>query len=719
MNVYKIKLAAFALCLMLFGSKAFAQDTESPDTSWFTDVTDKVGLNHMVNPGGLLIVDVNNDDYPDLITFSGLGSDTGVHLYLNEEAPGSTDPTNRVFVDVTATSGLNVPGVYHDLAGAADFDNDGNIDLVTNCWPLDNQTNCVTTNPAKEKMRIWWGDGQGHFTLDSIASSTPTGLEALGSLSGSGLPALDYDRDGNLDFFVACHFDSWCYENATAAHLMHNNGNRTFSDSATAAGINISEEDSSKPWLTPPSARALFGANMSDWNNDCWPDIFTCPYEANGYPFTATHCLYNYGSFEAYAPCNLDTQDTRGYGNLYENLGGQGKLGKFKDVGVTANYDTHFAWAMQGIVPWAAMPADYNNDGNMDYLVLEVHGANEDSTSGFNFPAEPGNGRTVILTNSGPSHGYKLNYDVGRIRRSFPINETHGDHTGCWIDMNNDGYEDLLIGDAVYAGSIDNQRIFFELQDTAKHIFNDITEALGYCAPPTTIDYKIRRPGNLSPIDYDLDGDDDIIKIPYTWPQDSILMLRNNVGNRNNHITVKLIAPDGVNKSCIGARIRVVAGNLRMMKDIMGDMGQWTNEYPFIQNFGLGQRTMIDTIDVRWPDANCTHTIVTHVAANQFVRIDSAGISGIMPIGHTTPNNFSIYPNPDNGDNINIRFQGPVNPFIAIYNELGQQVADYKPGYASSFTLPLGNIPAGLYFIHVIGVPSTSVTTQSFIKTTH
>ncbi len=724
MNFFRFRMNRITLCFILFPFTLFAQtnSTETPDTSWFTDITTSVGLGkYNTNVGACIAVDVNNDDYPDLIFLNGLGSDTGWALYINEERPGSTDPTDRIFVDSTKNSGLNVPGVYKDLAGAGDFDNDGNVDIVVNCWYLDNETNCPTVpNPAKNRLRIFWGDGKGHFTLDSLSNTPNSGLESLGLLSGTGLPALDYDRDGYLDLFVACHFDNWCYQDATPAHLMHNNGNRTFTDVATATGINVSQKD---PYNPPdnqnppvPTSRALFGANIFDFNNDCWPDIFTAPYEAIGYPF------YVYTGQTYYS--NVDSQiDTRGYGNVYENING-----KFKDTGVTVNWFPHFAWSVQGMVPWAAMPADYNNDGNMDFLAVIVHGTNYDTTYPYNKEGYlPGDGRSAIFTNLGPANGYRFKEDVGRINRSNPQNVTHGDHNGIWIDMNNDGHQDLILGDAAYdessEGYPDYQRMFFELQDTLNHNFYDITAKLGLCDSVTdSIKHDIRRPSVMLPVDFDLDGDDDIIKMPYSpggTTNDSITLFRNNIGNKNNHITIKLVAGPGVNSSCIGARITVKSGNLKQMKEIYGDQGSWTNEYPFIQNFGLGQRTMIDTIDIRWPDNDCTHSILTNVPANNFITInsDSSVATHIMPVGPNTPNNFTLYPNPDNGNNLNIKFEAPVNPFIEIYNELGQQVADYKPGYASSFLLPVGNLPAGLYFVHVIGVPGSSIVTEPFVKT--
>jgi hypothetical protein len=583
-----------------------------------------VGLN-VTNLGAVIAVDVNNDDYPDLIFIKNGGPDTNnLVLYINEQRPGSKDPHDRIFVDKTAGSGLNVPGVRVDLAGAADFDNDGNVDLLVNTWWMDSTISgdkCVPNlTQAKNRLRIFWGNGKGHFTLDSLSNTPNNGLKELGALAGSGLPSLDYDRDGYLDFFVACHFHDWCQQVPEPAHLMHNNGNRTFTDVSAQAGINVSQKDPAKPWLynQVPTARALFGANVFDWNNDGLPDIFTCPYEATGYPFDAKNNQYSTAA---------DTEDTRGYGNLYRNNGN----GTFTDVGITENWDPHFAWSKQGMVPWAAMPADYNNDGNMDFLAIIVHGGNYDTVPPYNSPTSfPGDGRSCIYTNLGPDSGYRFKPDVGRIHRNKPRNVTLGDHNGFWIDFNNDGYQDLMLGDAAYGltsrGYPDYQRMYFELQDTLNHNFYDITAKLGFCDSVTdSILHKIRRPSVMLPVDFDLDGDDDIIKCPYSpgAPEnDSVLFLRNNIGNRNNHITIKLVAPKGVNKSCIGARITVKAGNLKQMKEIYGDQGSWTNEYPFIQSFGLGKRTVIDTIDVRWPDAKSTHTILTNVKANQFIKID-------------------------------------------------------------------------------------------------
>ncbi len=347
MNFYKSPMNRITICFILFSFtlfpiSLFAQDTEKPDTSWFTDVTAKVGLN-TTNIGAMIAVDVNNDDYPDLITL-GNQSDTCLRLWINEERSGSTDPTDRVFVDETATSGLQVPGVVVGLAGAADFNNDGNVDIIVNTWYDDSTVNsngdCVP-NPdsGQNRLRIFLGDGQGHFTL--LENS---GLENMGPNYGTGLPMLDYNRDGNLDLYAATQFRNWCYEVPFGSHLFKGDGTGHFTDVTQSSGIQKSQKDPSKPWLNPPPTRGYYGANVSDWNNDCWPDIFACPYEAIGYPFEAVNGQY---------PTNADTEDTRGYGNLYVNING---TGIFKDTGITANWDPHFAWADQGMVPWAAMP---------------------------------------------------------------------------------------------------------------------------------------------------------------------------------------------------------------------------------------------------------------------------------------------------------------------------------------------------------------------------
>ena len=655
----KLSPVLLCSCLFFYGiAPAFSQD----DT-WFKDVTARLGF-HVIHAGAIIGLDVNNDNYPDLITLYG-SQDTvsNWRLYINRPASGSTDPREREFVDATENSGLFEQGRIQELASAADFNNDGNIDLVLNCWFHDStvvNNYCIPNPDNGSRLHLLLGDGQGHFTLKANS-----GLENLGPLSGTGLPALDFDRDGNLDLYVATHYNNWCYGVPQQSFLMKGNGDGTFTDVSHTAGI-------AEP------ARSLFGANVADWNNDCQMDILTATYEASG------------------------------YANLFRNNGN----GTFTDVALQAGYNPHFMPGDngQGMVPWAAMPCDYDNDGDIDFFVLEVHGGTTATE-----------GRSAIFTNGGPADNYKLTPEPTRITRKPPQNTHHGDHNGFWSDFNNDGLADLVVGDAAYTLSpaTDGQRMFFCLQDSMHH-FTDITQELGFISGPlvSQISDRIRRPSGMLPIDYDMDGDDDIFKTCYN-SDDSLnfLVLRNDVADRQHYVKVKLLAPAGVNKSCIGARITVKAGNLKQIREVYGGQGSWTNQYPFIQNFGLAGNTYIDTIDVRWPNAACSHSVVTNIPADQFIVINEHGLytqtSSLLP----DHKDFVVYPNPLRGDVLHVQFRDTPRALIEVYNAFGQQVAAAKAdGAHSQYDIPVKNMSPGLYWVRVTGGASVQGMVKSFLK---
>lgn len=655
------------------------------DNTWFTDVSAQLGFN-VVHAGAIIGLDVNNDDYPDLITLFG---NTDWKLYLNQQRSGSSDPKDRVFVDVTATSGLN-DILLKDLAGAGDFNNDGNIDLVTNCWYHNLKPDCTPNPDMGSRCHLLLGDGNGHFTLKANS-----GLESLGPIAGTGLPSLDYDRDGNLDLYVATHYTSWCgvpQEN----FLMKGNGDGTFTNVSVSTAINNSEPDPAKPWLNPPPEfRSLFGANMTDWNNDCYPDILTAPYENCGYPFRD----WNNDGYITKA----DTGNTVGYGQLLKNNGD----GTFTDEGVTANFNVHYLWGDngQGAVPWAAMPCDYDNDGDIDFMVLEVHGGNSADEA-----------RTCIFTNQGPVNNYKLLPEQNRIIRKQPMSSHHGDHNGFWTDFDNDGWADLIVGDAVYMPASD--RMFFCKQDV-NHQFVDITKELGFIASinAATISDRIRHPSVMIPMDYDMDGDDDVFKTSYN-ADDSLnfLVLRNDIANKSNYIKIKLLAPSGVNKNCIGARITVKAGGVKQLKEVYGVQGSWTNQYPLIQNFGVAGATVIDSIIVKWPDANCSQTVVTNVAANQFLRIDKQGINSSASV-ISVSDNFELFPNPVSSGELNLKFNRPIAATWEVYNTAGQKVVSKSAeGYTLMISVPATELQPGIYWVRVTDKLTGEVQSKTFVK---
>ncbi len=104
---------------------------------------------------------------------------TGNRLYCNQG--GGT------FADCTAAAGVQY-GYWGWAASFQDFNNDGHLDLF--------HVNGFYGQPA-DPSRMYVSNGNGTFNEDAIA------LGINGYSDGRGVACFDYDRDGDLDVFIA------------------------------------------------------------------------------------------------------------------------------------------------------------------------------------------------------------------------------------------------------------------------------------------------------------------------------------------------------------------------------------------------------------------------------------------------------------------------------------------------------------------------------------
>ena len=238
----------------------------------FTDVTKEAGLSEKLSYGdseltnivegtgsGAMFFDYDADGWLDIYIPSP--------CWLKEVSDNRSRRlrgklTNRLyrnnrdgtFTDVTDKASVGDKG-YGAGCSAADFDNDGTLDL----YVLNYGANVFYRNN---------GDG----TFSNISKSS--GLnDPRWSLSA---PWFDYDGDGDLDVYVANYleYDSGKFRSYYAAAgypgplsyngqpdaLYRNNGDGTFSDVTKEAGI------------YQPNGRAMSAA-VADLNNDGLPDI--------------------------------------------------------------------------------------------------------------------------------------------------------------------------------------------------------------------------------------------------------------------------------------------------------------------------------------------------------------------------------------------------------------------------------------------------------------
>jgi len=241
--------------------------------------------------------DYDGDGFPDLFLAGVVGpSGHGPMLLRNDQ--------DLTFTDVSGAMGFPSDQEEQDGAAWADYDNDGDIDLIVAC--------------GSGSVKLYRNDGD---TFSDIAGSA--GVDVADGL-GRGVAWCDYDADGWLDVFI-------CNIMANVCHLLRNNGDGTFSDANTAAGMT---------GLAAPSGGNA--AAWGDYDNDGRPDLMV--------------------SRVGPRPTMASTLGCRPL--LYHNDGD----GTFTEVGDAANLDPMSYTSGLG---WA----DYDNDGWLDcYLANSLGG---------------------------------------------------------------------------------------------------------------------------------------------------------------------------------------------------------------------------------------------------------------------------------------------------------------------------------------------------------
>jgi hypothetical protein len=622
--------------LMAVGANTLAQSTD-----WVEIATQKVKLD-TERAFCIYVADLNNDLYPDMITVHGDATENVLRAYLN--VPDNNGP-GRTFVDITSTSGINAkpgggPSRTTLTVALADINNDGNVDMVRGNY----YHRLVGFNDEGDRCEVLLGDGQGHFTL-----VPDNGLHELGLINCIGFSFLDYDKDGNVDLFIAPWFKDYDNNIWSPGFLMKGNGDGTFSNVSAQAGITTMEP--------------MYGCSVVDWNNDGWPDILTAPY-----------CRTN--------------------GQLLKNNGN----GTFTNVAAEVGYNARYMQGDNGqnLCMWIAAPEDYDNDGDMDLFFSLVHGGND-----------PQEGRSTLVLNGGAANNYALTPDRSLLVKKAPQSPHNGDYDGSWFDLDNDGWMDLVMAQGTYAPTTDRLYVFHHGAD---HKLTDVTGKLGLLLP------GLLNLHLLEAIDYDLDGDDDIVVCRTGQPR-TLELIENKIGQENNWTAVSLRAPVGVNKSSIGARIYVWSGGTQRMREVYAGRGNASGQQPFTMIFGLGSNTSIDSITVVWPDASGTRTTVRNPPVNRYLQITSSGLAVQDADVQEHQGSLKVYPNPAR-DFLMLQMSDNEPLMRAeVFDMLGRKGAEIEFGHIDKTTYwcSVATLPAGRYFVKAVSQRG-SVYVKPFVK---
>jgi enediyne biosynthesis protein E4 len=147
----------------------------------------------------------------------------------------------------------------------------------------------------------------------------------------------------------------------------------------------------------------------------------------------------------------------------------------------------------------------------------------------------------------------------------------------------------------------------------------------------------IRDARGVATADFDNDGDLDIVI--NNNPGDSgraelsrATLLRNNVGERRNWLAIELRGTES-NRDAVGASVTLEAGGEKFTRLVSAGSG-FASQQSARLYFGLGDKTEVDTMTVRWPNGRIQKFSKDQnqiIAARQMIRITEG--HGIQVLG--------------------------------------------------------------------------------------
>ena len=464
-----------------------------------------------------------------------------------------------------------------------DYDGDGYVDLYfLNGAPL--QGTQVDVPPRNALYR-----NLGGWKFADVTEKAGVGDPG----HGLGVAVADYDNDGDADLYL---------NNYGPNVLYRNNGDGTVTDVTRQAGVENGDKVGAGTCFLDADRDGLADLYVSNYVRFSYDThrprtrmglpVYPSPLEYSADPdtlyrnngdgtFTDTSAesgiAAHTGPGMGMVSCDYDNDgDTDVFvgndvmGNfLFQNDG----AGMFEEVGMLSGT----AWDVGGI-PHGSMGvacADYDNDGWLDFHVTCYH--QEWATLYRNL----GNGLFADVTR--PSRGGAGTYPLVTWGNAF-------------VDFDNDGDRDLFIACGHLEDNADlrdDTTSYFVpnmlLMNTGDGKFVDVSRQSG---DGMAVSLSSRGAG----FD-DLDNDGDVDAVILNSRREPTL-LKNESNSGNHWIQIEL---EGVktNRDGIGARVKVVAGDLTQIDEVHSGRG-YQSHYGTRLHFGLGRRDRVDRVEVRW-----------------------------------------------------------------------------------------------------------------------
>jgi hypothetical protein len=528
-------------------------------------------------------------------------------------AETSAQIREQAFTDVTEEAGISFSYNFGDYtyenilesSGSGvtvlDYNGDGLFDLyMLNGAYLEGISDAEGIVFKDTPNHLYRNNGDGTFT--EVAKEAGVDDHHWSMAAGT----LDYDGDGDIDIYLLNYGPNIFYRN---------NGDGTFTDITEKIGLRGPE--TLNGYLKWSVSVAFWDYNVDsrvdimvgnflafdpEYISPTTPDLMPHPSEYKGQA-SMMYMQKADGTFEEvteslkmYYPdskcMGLTVYDFDDDGDLDLFQGNDHQLNflfrndgqeRFTEVAIAAGVATND----QGI-PTGSMHGsigDVDGDGLIDLLVTDLrYGA---------LYKNLGSGVFDDITRiSGVAHHFNAKGQWGAVM----------------FDYDNDGDIDIFTANGTAEELILQKPLLLENDGHGK--FKD-------AGPQLHPYFRDKRSGRAAAMwDYDNDGDLDII-VSHIDLKATPILLRNDIGNRNNWLGIFLKGNNGP-ASAIGTKITLYTRDKRQVK-----IYQWATTYLSYHDprilFGLGKENKVDKLEIRWPDGSTER--FENLEINQYISI--------------------------------------------------------------------------------------------------
>nr|MBI1229931.1 hypothetical protein [Cytophagales bacterium] len=513
------------------------------------------------NGAGVAVGDFDNDGLPDLF-FSG--NEVSNKLYINQG--------NLRFLDITESAGVAASDKWSTGVTVVDINQDGLLDIYV-CAALKkdsvDRANMLFVNLGLDEQ------GRPHFE----EQAAKYGIDEM----GYSMNALffDYDNDGDLDLYVLnnllVNYLPGVYRDkitdGTAGNndrLYRNNGDGTFSNVSHEAGIRIEGYG--------------LGVAIADFNMDGWSDI----YVSNDY--LSNDVLY------------INNRDGTFTNRITDYIRHQSYFSMGIDVG------------------------DINNDGQFDIVTLDMLAESSfrmkttisksvyqnyinNQSWGFEYQYV----RNMLHLNNG--HGLPFS-EIGHFAG---ISQTDWSWSPLLVDLDNDGYRDLLISNGYPRDVTDKDFTNFRVEMGTIATTKMLLDSIPIVQIPN---YVYRNNGDLTfadkgdewglgipsfsngavVVDLDMDGDLDYVVNNINQEAFVFENTLNPIDTKDHHFIRLKLKGTSKNPSGIGAKVTVRTNKGKLLYHEHHLSRGYMSTVEDIVHFGLGADDEVAEIQVYWQE---------------------------------------------------------------------------------------------------------------------